>query len=99
MIRPPTRSTRTYTLAPSPTSLGSDVGAALVRLDIADLKAVAFDETASKLGHNYGTIFIDLDRRSRPGVFATPGKGKETFRRFKDFLAEHNGKPSKIAEV
>src|SRR3546814_6591353 len=45
------------------------------------------------------TIFIDLDRRSRPVVFATPGKGKETVRRFKDFLAEHNGKPSKIAEV
>src|SRR3546814_7516084 len=44
-------------------------------------------------------IFIDLDRRSRPVVFATPGKGKETVRRFKDFLAEHNGKPSKIAEV
>src|SRR3546814_6039511 len=61
--------------------------------------AVAFDETASKRWHNYVTIFIDLDRRSRPVVFATPGKGKETVRRFKDFLAEHNGKPSKIAEV
>src|SRR3546814_4241906 len=79
--------------------IGHYVGAALERLDLADLKAVAFDETASKRGHNYVTIFIDLDRRSRPVVFATPGKGKETVRRFKDFLAEHNGKTSTIAEV
>ena len=79
--------------------IGHYVGAALERLDLADLKAVAFDETASKRGHNYVTIFIDLDRKSRPVVFATPGKGKETVRKFRDFLAVHNGKPGRIAEV
>lgn len=79
--------------------IGHYVGTALERLDLADLKAVAFDETASKRGHNYVTIFIDLDRKSRPVVFATPGKGKETVSRFKDFLAAHNGKPGRIAEV
>src|SRR3546814_6094977 len=42
--------------------IGHYVGAALERLDLADLKAVAFDETASQRGHNYVTIFIDLDR-------------------------------------
>lgn len=75
------------------------VGQALDRLDLGDLKAVAFDETASKKGHNYVTIFIDMDRKTRPVVFATPGKGKETVRRFKDFLGSHNGKPERIAEV
>jgi len=75
------------------------VGAALARLDLADLKAVAFDETASKRGHNYVTIFIDLDRKSRPVVFATPGKGKDTVRRFKNFLTAHNGQPGRIIEV
>jgi transposase len=75
------------------------VGAALKRLDLADLKAIAFDETASKRGHNYVTIFIDLDRKSRPVVFATPGKGKDTVRRFQDFLTAHNGQPGRIAEV
>ncbi|OYX89747.1 MAG: ISL3 family transposase, partial [Novosphingobium sp. 35-62-5] len=79
--------------------IGHYVGTALERLDLADLKAVAFDETASKRGHNYVTIFIDLDRKSRPVVFATPGKGKETVSRFKDFLAAHGGKPGRIAEV
>src|SRR3546814_20466239 len=61
--------------------IGHYVGAALERLDLADLKAVAFDETASKRGHNYVTIFIDLDRGSRPVVFATPGKGRSDERR------------------
>jgi len=32
-------------------------------------------------------------------VFATPGKGKETVRRFKGFLTAHNGRPGRIAEV
>jgi transposase len=75
------------------------VGRALERLDLADVRAVGFDETASKRGHNYVTIFIDLDRQSRPVLFATPGKGKETVRRFKDFLLAHKGKPGRIAEV
>jgi transposase len=75
------------------------VGKAMERLDLADLRAVAFDETASKRGHNYVTIFIDLDRKSKPVVFATPGKGKDTVRQFKEFLAAHNGKPDRIVEV
>lgn len=79
--------------------IGHYVGQALDRLDLADVKAVAFDETASKRGHNYVTIFIDMDRTSRPVVFATPGKGKETVARFKDFLSAHNGKPGRIVEV
>ncbi|TAN34090.1 ISL3 family transposase, partial [Patescibacteria group bacterium] len=33
-------------------------------------------ETASKRGHNYVTVFIDLDRKQKPVIFVTPGKGK-----------------------
>jgi transposase len=75
------------------------VGEALGRLDLSTLEAVAFDETASKRGHNYVTVFIDLDRREKPVVFATPGKGKETVARFHQFLVEHGGRPGCIAEV
>lgn len=64
---------------------------------MADLKAVAFDETSSKRGHNYVTIFIDLDRQTKPVVFATSGKGKETVSRFKDFLLAHGGEPDYFA--
>ncbi|CAO0822735.1 hypothetical protein DFAR_3280004 [Desulfarculales bacterium] len=50
-------------------------------------KAVALNEIASKRGHNYITIFIDLDRKQKPAIFVTPGKGKgkgclALFRRF-----------------
>jgi len=75
------------------------VSRALGKLDLSRLKALAFDETASKKGHNYVTIFLDLDRKRRPVVFATPGKGKDTAKAFKAFLKEHGDKPERIAEV
>jgi transposase len=75
------------------------VGRALAELDLKSLKAFAFDETASKRGHNYVTVFIDLERERSPVVFATPGKGKATVKAFKAFLEPHGGKPSRIAEV
>lgn len=79
--------------------IGHYVGRALDRLDLAEVAGVAFDETASKRGQNYVTIFIDLDRTSRPVMFTTPGRGKETVSRFKEFLAAHKGEPGRIAEV
>ena len=75
------------------------VGQAIARLDLGRLKAVGLDETASKRGHNYVTVFIDLDRKQKPVVFVTPGKGKETVAAFKAFLEEHGGKPGRIVEV
>ncbi len=45
-----------------------DVGQAVVRLDLGRLKAIGLDETASKRGHNYVTVFIDLDRKQKPVV-------------------------------
>ena len=75
------------------------VSRAVSGLDLSDLEAFAFDETASKRGHNYVTVFIDLNRANEPVVFATPGKGKETVTRFKEFLEEHGGKTGNIVEV
>ena len=69
------------------------------RLDLSGLTAFAFDETASKRGHNHVTAFIDADRRNEPVTFATPGKGKKTVRQFKAFLKERGGKPERIREV
>ncbi len=43
------------------------VAKALEGLVLSDLTAVAFDETASKKGHNYVTVFIDADRETPIG--------------------------------
>ena len=75
------------------------VGQAVARLDLGRLKAVGLDETASKRGHNYVTVFIDLDAKQKPVVFVTPGKGKATVAAFKAFLEQHGGKPGHIVEV
>lgn len=75
------------------------VGQAVARLDLGRLKAVGLDETASKRGHNYVTVFIDLDAKQKPVVFVTPGKGKETVAAFRAFLEHHGGKPRRIVEV
>ncbi|CAO0821877.1 hypothetical protein DFAR_2710006 [Desulfarculales bacterium] len=52
-------------------------------------KAVARDETASKRGYNYVTVFIDLDRKQKPVIFVTPGKGCLVL--FRRFLRKHGG--------
>jgi transposase len=55
------------------------------------------DETAARRGHDYITIFVDIDRRR--AVFATPGKDAETIAAFADDLVAHAGSPASIAEV
>lgn len=72
---------------------------ALNNLDLSSLEAFGLDETASKRGHNYVTIFIDLERSTKPVIFATPGKGKQTVQAFCAFLREHGGRPENIVEV
>lgn len=75
------------------------VAQALSKMDLGRVKAVALDETASKRGHNYVTIFIDLDRKQKPVIFVTPGKGKDCLVQFRRFLREHGGDHNNIAEV
>jgi transposase len=75
------------------------VGQALAELILKDVKAFGLDETASKRGHNYVTVFMDLDRREKPIIFATPGKGKRTVSEFRRFLKDHDGQPENILEV
>ena len=75
------------------------VSQALLTMDLSALKAIGLDETASKRGHNYVTVFIDMDRSDKPVVFATPGKGKQTVKDFRAFLEEHGGQADNVLEV
>ena len=69
------------------------------RLDPGSLKAFSPDETKSRRGHRYVTVFIDLDRTDRPVVFAVAGKGRQTLDAFKKHLAAHGGKAEQVMEI
>ncbi|CAO0820662.1 hypothetical protein DFAR_170008 [Desulfarculales bacterium] len=74
---------------------------ALSKIDLGGVKAVALDQIASKRGHNYVTVFIDLGRKQKPVIFVTPGKGKGKgcLVLFRRFLREHGVGHNNLAEV
>ena len=58
---------------------------------------VGVDETSSKRGHNYVTLFVNL--LLSQVLFATEGKDASTLARFKSDLVSHRGDPSRIREI
>ncbi len=75
------------------------VKTAMNAIDLSTLKAFSLDETKSRKGHRYVTVFIDLDQTKKPVVFAVPGKGKQTLKSFKEHLIAHKGKAEQVVEV
>jgi transposase len=73
------------------------VEAAVARMDLADLKRVAIDETASKRGQNYISLFVDID--ARKVVYVAEGKDADTVARFADYVDDHNSDASRIKQV
>lgn len=67
------------------------------RADFSAVTEVGVDETSSKRGHNYVSLFVDLE--SSRVLFATEGKDASTLGRFKTDLAAHHGDPSHIQEI
>ena len=57
---------------------------------------VGVDETSSKRGHNYVTLFVDLSVSKV--LFATEGKDASTVERFSKDLVAHKGDPASITE-
>lgn len=70
---------------------------ARARADYSGVTSVAFDETASRRGHNYVTLFVDLVRRRV--LFTTEGKDAATVAAFAKDLAAHGADPEAVAEV
>ena len=65
--------------------------------DDAEVKRVAIDETAAKRGHDYVSLFVDIDRRRV--LFVTEGRGAGTVAAFAGDLEAHNGDASHIKDV
>lgn len=75
------------------------VGCMLGELDLSQVTIVGVDETASRGGHRYVTVFLDVQLKHEPVIFAMPGHGKVTLQAFSAFMAEQGGHPDNIAEV
>jgi transposase len=73
------------------------VDQARARMDAAEVTDVAIDETAARRGHDYITLFVDIDQARV--LFATEGKDADTVSAFADDLAAHGGDPEAIEEV
>jgi transposase len=67
------------------------------RADYGNVSRVAIDETAARRGHNYISLFVDIDRRRV--LFVADGKDADTVAQFADDLEAHNGDASRIKEV
>ena len=70
---------------------------AVASMDLAALSRVCIDETASRRGHNYITLFVDID--ARKVVYVAEGRGADTVARFADHVDAHNSDASRIKEV
>ncbi len=76
-----------------------DVGRMLGELDLSNVPTVGVDETASRRGQRYVTVFLDMRRKQEPVIFAVPGHGKDAIKAFSAFLAAHGGDLDNVVEV
>lgn len=65
--------------------------------DFSVVRQVGMDETASRRGHQYVSLFVDLERAHV--LFATEGKDAGTVEAFKADLEAHRGQPAQVTEV
>jgi len=62
--------------------------------DFSQVKAVGIDETAARRGHNYITVFHDMERRRL--LFACEGRNRETVAAFAEDPRAHAGTPESV---
>jgi len=66
-------------------------------MDLSGLEKVGMDETNRKKGHNYLTLFVDMEKRRT--VFVTEGKKHKTVKTFARDVQRRKGSPKKIRQV
>ena len=65
--------------------------------DYSDIKIVGMDETSKRKGHDYITLFVDLQKKQT--VFIAEGNSQKTVKAFVDDLKVHNATPEQITDV
>jgi transposase len=65
--------------------------------DFGKVTKIGVDETSRRKGHNYVTVFADME--SGEVMYATEGKGGETLCAFAEELPKHGGNAGQIQEV
>lgn len=73
------------------------IGSAVEKDDISSVCEVGIDETSSKKGHDYVTVFVDME--SRRVVDAQHGKDKEVVKKFVEKLELKSGDRKQIEQV
>ncbi|HKZ41430.1 MAG TPA: ISL3 family transposase [Candidatus Hodarchaeales archaeon] len=73
------------------------VEAAREKEDYSEVKRLGTDETSKCKGHDYVSLFVDLDEKKT--IFVAEGKGSETVVAFTQDLKEHGGNPENITDV
>jgi transposase len=63
--------------------------------DFSKVKSMGVDETSKAKGHNYVSVFVDLDESKV--IYVCEGKDSATIDDFKKDLEEHDGSAEKIA--
>ncbi len=67
--------------------------------DFSEVTTVGVDETSRRRGHNYISVFMDLDTEHSRVLFATEGKNTQTVEAFKQDLEAHGGRAEQIEEA
>ena len=77
--------------------LDAYVEMARARENYSEVRRVGMDETSAKRGHDYITLFFDLDRKKL--LFGTEGNDNQTVQKFVADLKAHGGDPELITDA
>lgn len=77
--------------------LDAYVEMARARENYSEVRRVGMDETSAKRGHDYITLFFDLDRKKL--LFGTEGNDNQTVKEFVADLKVHGGNPELITDA
>lgn len=73
------------------------VAEAYESVDFSEVTTIGLDETSNKRGHNYITLFVDLDKSKV--MYATEGKDSSTIKTFKETFENHNGDTLSVENI